>query len=280
MRRQLQQARRRLEVAAQQVAALSARLIAPAFKHWLFLASPHQGVIGVQLDSSGGVAGAHVRAVSPGGAAAQAGVRAGDLIVALDGTTVRGPNPARRVVRLMRHVKPGDKVTLRVLRDGAPHDFTLTAQPGMAGMFSGGRFLPPPPAVPPSIPRIRVHVPDIRAFASSRWGGPVILSGPLANMKLTRLSPQLGRYFGTDGGVLVVRAPKGALGLRDGDVILAIGSRKPLDSSQAIRIIASYDPGDRITMEVMRMHHRITVTAVMPPAPPVAGVKVMAGGRA
>ena len=43
------------------------------------------------------------------------------------------------------------------------------------------------------------------------------------DMELATISPQLGSYFGTDKGVLVVRAPTdGALKLEDGDVILAI----------------------------------------------------------
>lgn len=263
MRKQLRQARRRLEIAAQQVAALSARLTAYTFKRWPFLASPGQGVIGVQLAVTGGAAGARVRAVSPGGAAEQAGVRAGDLIVALDGRNLRGPDPARRVVRLMRAVKPGQKVVLRVLRNGTPHVFTLIAKAGLGGPLFYGRL--PRPPLPVRVPGFSVRVPRIRGYAASRWGGPAILRGPIAQMKLTRLTAQLGRYFGTDTGVLVVRAPpEGALGLKDGDVILAIGARKPRDSSQVIRILASYDPGQKVALQLMRMHHKIELTATMP----------------
>ena len=43
------------------------------------------------------------------------------------------------------------------------------------------------------------------------------------DMELATLTPHLGSYFGSDKGVLVVRAPaNGALQLEDGDVILAI----------------------------------------------------------
>jgi S1-C subfamily serine protease len=93
----------------------------------------------------------------------------------------------------------------------------------------------------------------------------MIIRGPMADMELARLTPGLGRYFGTDSGVLVVHAPPhGALGLQDGDVILAIAGRKPIDSSHVIRILASYDPGEKIAMEVMRAHRRISITTRMP----------------
>ena len=94
--------------------------------------------------------------------------------------------------------------------------------------------------------------------------------GPLGTMELTTLTPRLGSYFGTDHGVLVVRAPThGVLKLQDGDVILSIGERIPANSSQAIRILTSYDPGETIRLKVLRQHHRIEMMVTMP-APPAA----------
>ena len=52
--------------------------------------------------------------------------------------------------------------------------------------------------------------------------------GPWADMELATLTPQLGSYFGTEKGVLVVRAPKEpGFPLEDGDVILAIEAASP-----------------------------------------------------
>jgi S1-C subfamily serine protease len=71
--------------------------------------------------------------------------------------------------------------------------------------------------------------------------------------------------------VLVVRAPaKGGLGLQDGDVILSIDGRRPIDSSHVIRILSSYDPGEKLTLDVMRLHRRISVVATVPAQPPMA----------
>ena len=257
LRGQMDAARHRLEVAAQQLAALSAQMYGPMAKRFEALAGPSHVLVGVQLDDGSGDAGARVREVSPGGPAEQAGVRAGDLIVAVNGTNVRGREPAAHIVELLRDVKPGDKVDLKVARDGKTRDLTVTARADGNEFFIARQF----PDFPP--------LPDVRALA--QWdGAPMIIRGPVADMELARLTPGLGRYFGTDSGVLVVRAPpEGGLGLQDGDVILSIGGRKPTDSSHVIRILGSYDPGEKITLEVMRLHRRISVAATLPAEPPL-----------
>lgn len=94
------------------------------------------------------------------------------------------------------------------------------------------------------------------------------LTGPVGTMQLTTLTPQLGRYFGTDRGVLVVHAPThGILTLQDGDVILTIGGRTPASPSQAMRILTSYDPGEKIRLVILREHRRLEVTAMIPALP-------------
>lgn len=263
LRAQMDAARRRLEVAAQQLAALSAQMNGPMMQRVEALAGPSHVLVGVQLDDSSGDVGARVREVSPGGPAEQAGVRAGDLIVAVNGTNVQGQEPAVRVVELLHDVKPGDKVDLKVSRDGKTRDLAVTARPDGDAFFFARQF-PDMPAMP-----------RMRAFGP--WGGgPMIIGGPVADMELARLTPGLGRYFGADTGVLVVRAPAdGALGLQDGDVILSIGGRKPIDSSHAIRILASYDPGEKVTLDVMRLHRRISVVTTIPAEPAMGRDAIM-----
>ncbi|HEY7890223.1 MAG TPA: PDZ domain-containing protein [Steroidobacteraceae bacterium] len=257
LRAQMDAARRRLEVAAQQLAALSAQMYGPMMQRVEALSGPSRVLVGVQLDDASGSSGARVREVSPGGSAEQAGIRPGDLIVGVNGTSVRGREPAARVVALLHDVKPGDKVNLKVSRNGKTRDLPVTARPVGDGFFIAPRV----PELPP--------LPRMKAF--TRWGGgPMIIGGPVADMELARLTPELGRYFGTDAGVLVVRAPPdGTLGLRDGDVILSIGGRKPIDGSHVIRILASYDSGEKVTLEVLRLHRKISVATTAPAEPPM-----------
>lgn len=100
------------------------------------------------------------------------------------------------------------------------------------------------------------------------WPMQASVAGPAGTMQLTTLTPALGRYFGTQHGILVIRAPaNGVLKLQDGDVILSIGGRTPASSSQAMRILTSYDPGEKVRMVVLREHHKMEITATMPAVP-------------
>jgi len=152
------------------------------------------------------------------------------------------------VMELMRDVKPDAKVAVRVLRDGKPHDYTVTVRGGpmfMAGDDMGNFGFGPMPPMPPM--------------------PPPMMRGPLADMELVTLTPQLGRYFGADKGVLVVRAPHdGALKLQDGDVILAIDGRQPTSGSHATRILASYQPGEKVALRVIRDRKTLELQATLP----------------
>jgi serine protease Do len=70
-----------------------------------------------------GVAGALVSDVTKGGPADKAGVERGDVITAIDGTTIDDSNKLRNHVAQM---KPGSRATLSVLRQGRSREVTVT----------------------------------------------------------------------------------------------------------------------------------------------------------
>ncbi len=244
---QLEAARKRLEQAAHEVARLSSQLSATAIDRVMPYVEPGHAIIGVQLEPAADAAGARVREVSPGGPAAEAGIHAGDVIVAVNGTELKDHEPARQVVRIMRDVKPDARVNVRVLRDGKTRDFTVTARPG--------------PSVLASVEGLS----DLGFGPLPELHGAFMIHGPLMDMELATLTPRLGSYFGSDTGVLVVRAPAdGALKLEDGDVILAIDGRQPTSGSHATRILSSYQPGEKLTLRIIRQHKTLEVDATLP----------------
>jgi len=96
---------------------------------------------------------------------------------------------------------------------------------------------------------------ELEMFLGSPWGG----------IELVKLNPDLGDYFGTREGVLVVRAPEdSSLVLKGGDVIISIGDRKPTSPEQAMRILRSYDAGETVTLDVLRKQKHVTVTWKVP----------------
>jgi putative serine protease PepD len=81
------------------------------------------GYLGVTMaPATGGGNGALVQDVASGSPAAKAGLRVGDLVVAIDGKAVQSYSDLG--ARIRAH-KPGDKVTLKVVRDG--NETTVTA---------------------------------------------------------------------------------------------------------------------------------------------------------
>ncbi len=85
-------------------------------------------IIGVHLDTSYTGDGAKIAdpqgaAVTPGGPAAHAGLRAGDIVVAADGERITSPEEL--IVAIRKHA-PGDRMTLTYLRGGHRHTTVVT----------------------------------------------------------------------------------------------------------------------------------------------------------
>jgi predicted metalloprotease with PDZ domain len=246
---QLKEARQKLEEAAHEVAELSTRLGKPLVDHLMMMGEgPSHAVIGVQLDAKDSKDGAHVRDVSPGGPAAEAGIRAGDVIVSVNGADVKGDHPSAEVARLMRSVEPNSKVKMQVLRDGKAVDFTVTARRIETALDMPGM------SAHPGMP--------LEGFGPGFAG---TMHGSVAGMELATLTPQLGAYFGTDKGVLVLRAPRNAaFNLQDGDIILAIDGREPASGSHATRILSSYQAGEKVKLQLMRQRKKMNIEAIVP----------------
>ena len=212
--------------------------------------------IGVELGVAtevDGRTGVRVRDAEDGGPAARAGLRAGDVLVSLDGAAL-GDDPASRLIELLSDVEPGDTVAVGYLRDG--REQTARVVTDRARGFSV--YAPGDGEMGWRTPRIeplleRVVAPDAHVRLRSFFGG--------GGVELVEMNDGLGEYFGTDEGVLVADVDEDAsLGLRPGDVILTIGGRAVRDPGHARSIIASYREDETISFEVMRERRRTTVT--------------------
>lgn len=273
LERQMQQARREMQQAAQRMAQLSLQMQGPMLAHLSRVFDPNRAVLGISIadsrDSQNNIAGVRVEAVTPGGPADQAGLRAGDTITAINGVRFQSTDKQSAADQLMSYmdkVKPGDSLKLAYLRDGQAHAVTLKA--GRLADYSFAFTLPPLPPVPlappvppvapvPPVPPIQPN--NLRALFPPGWWGA------WGDMQLTQLTPGLGQYFGTDKGLLVVRAPRdAALKLQDGDVILKIGDREPATPAEAVRILYSYEPGKTITLNILRKGKSLGLKIIAP----------------
>ncbi len=207
--------------------------------------------------------GALLDGVTPGGPADEAGLKAGDIIVKYNGTALAGPYPAAdedesepgiKLMDMARKLSDGEKVTLEYRRGSETKSATVTARElKPKGGFAYRNFEIPDVRIP------EINIPDIPDILSAY--GP----GRSLDMELAPLNADLGEYFGTSEGLLVLRAPKDATyKLKAGDVILQIGGRKPASPSQALRILSSYEPGETVNIEVVRKQKKTAITFKMP----------------
>lgn len=258
LQRDLQKAREQLQEAAREVARLSAQLVNPVVKDVTrqFRYTTRRGMLGLAIEDT--ELGVRVTGVTPNGAGADAGVAVGDTIVAIDGAELAAPpaagakrqSPSQLLMAQLQNVKPGDDVELRVLRGGDYRTVHVKAREPSWDTFVSGNF--------PNLPF---------GGAPGPWSDGFWRQNAWSDLQLATLNPGLGEYFGTKEGLLVVRAPKDAtLGLKDGDVILEIGGRKPTSPEHAMRILASFEPGETLRLTVMRHQKRETLEGKVPVA--------------
>jgi serine protease Do len=208
-----------------------------------------------KLPQPGGV----VATVADGSDAARAGFRNGDIVIEFDGERVRS---ARQFTRLVQESPLGQPVKALVLRDGTQR--TIEVTPRGRDVFALDR--------PPDLPfdtRLGPFDRDLsRELGLDRIPRDTFAAPRRLGITLAGLTEQLGAYFGTATGVLVLDvAPRSAAetaGVKSGDVITAIngrGVRRPIEVSEAVRDAGN---GDRLELKVIREKREMTLTAQLP----------------
>jgi membrane-associated protease RseP (regulator of RpoE activity) len=267
----LKDARERLDDAARDVAELTRKLYGDEPHDVLrFVGRPPRGsMLGVNIDSDDAKGqGVRIVGVSPGGPAAQAGLKAGDVIVAVDGKSLAAAGEAsEQLAEHMRATDPGTTVNVEYVRGGQRQTAkvkTSKAEPAFARMLRDREALP----------ALRGEAPVWEQFAVPPFDVFFDAGHAFRSLELVSVTPKLGQYFGTDKGLLVVRAPASSqYGLEEGDVLLAIENRVPESPGHAFRILRSYQPGEELKLQVLRSRKRIDVVAEIPEeasAPPGA----------
>lgn len=258
----MHEAERQLEAAAQRIAEISSERLARAgeFERRFMVASTRP-LLGITIGSEGDkqpVEGVAIVAISPGGAAAEADLRSGDIITAINGESLSSGSATAAnsaLLEFMEGVEAGDVLDVEYLRDSKTgtaevkptqmssqtFDFDFGFDPGFMPNISGA--------------------PHVKVFAWTNRHGAY----GFGEMELVELNESLGRYFGTDSGLLIIKAPKdNAYKLLDGDVIKSIDGRIPNDLSHAMRILSSYQSGETLNIEIMRDKRKKTLTVEVP----------------
>ena len=259
MEEKLRAAEAKMAEAAREIAEITKeRLprIAQIEQRFALSSKPRLGVTIETSDDSSPVEGVTILGVTPGSAASDAGLRSGDILTAVNDEALSAASSKEANVRLldfMKGVEEGDILKLEYLRDGKVGSVEVEPRIVEDRSFAwvgrdGQNFtMPPMPVAPEMMERFRME-----------FGFPWAGTG-LGDLELVELNEGLGRYFGTDKGLLVVTAPKSdAFDLQDGDVIQSIDGREPEGVGHAMRILGSYEPGEKLELQIMRNKKSLT----------------------
>jgi len=199
-----------------------------------------RGAIGIQfareengalLKAYGASSGVFVQQVTPGGPAAKAGMQASDIIVGVNGQTLKDGD---QLVQTISAAQPGTSVNLKVLRDGKPVEVSVKIGDRAAIVADNGSGKESPESGEEgetTHARLGVNVQNLTESDREQMGlkaGSVVIAS---------VEPS---SFAED------------IGLQKGDVLVEINRHHVTSAADVRNIMQSAEPGEAMAFKVMR----------------------------
>lgn len=256
------------------------RRMAPMAKAHAEAMRPKPG-IGIVMAPNAAANGVLIGAVTPDGPAAKAGLRSGDVLLGVDGKNIgaSGKTGIEKARELLSNLKVGQSLQLSYARAGKSGKANVKVDNiGRMMMFSDreGGFAPRPNAHskrmimgwPEAIENAEIMAftdcekagkkdcAQPRIFEAMRWQG----------LNLASIDSQLGRYFGTDKGVLIISAGPGLKSLQSGDVIQRVESTATESPRDVMRVLREKKTGEKVSLSVLRDRKSVNIEITAPEA--------------
>jgi len=307
-RKELAELRAQMQDLTRRMATLSTELGegGPRSYAYRYLANPDRAMIGVVLDED--AKGARLSAVTPDGPAARAGLRQGDVITAIDKQPVDRKDADasyEKAHTLLANLKPGQNVRIDYVRGKDNGTVTLAAVRREAMNWPLVMSDDPEhPMLPKDFDeRVRANVERATREAERRYERdqaryerqatqatrdamkhmPKQLHVPMPwwGLNLAALNADLGRYFGTEKGVLVLATDEDSMpGIRAGDVITNVAGEAVNRPEDALRALRDQESGKDVPIKLLRDRKTLALNMkapafnsifnlrIAPPAPP------------
>lgn len=242
--------------------------------------------IGIVMAPNPAAAGVRIAAVTPESPAQKAGLRSDDVLLSVDGKTISGSGTAavENARVLLGKLKQGQVVKLRYARQGKSFSADVKAddisrvfafnrserRPGMPGGDGERhkRMMMLPRGIEMDIERMGpmkdckkgdedCGLPAI--YQAFRWQG----------LNLSSIDAGLGRYFGTDKGVLVLSSGPELDALQSGDVIQRVAGKTVESPRDVMRELRDEKAGSQLKFDVLRDRKPTAVTVTVPKSRPL-----------
>ena len=321
MHEELNRARQQLSESSREIARVNrevARKRSRSTSRKFVIHSSSQPVIGLVLGDDSDV-GIEILGVSPDGPSERAGIKQGDVIIAMDGRVLAAVDESGNVKNglsiIMEDIEANEPVVVSVERGSETIDLIVVPEVREPlAWHSVSRFSSAPSAptavgdvvrverivVPEintealneQIEKIRIDIEGSRLVMEARrgdlehseldyefevhelsemgnfalhdanvWFGMPMTKG----LKLAEMDAELGEYFKTDRGVLVLKAMEdNDLQLKSGDVILQVGDTEVNSPAEFMRALREFDSGQELNIDIKRERKNKSLKTTMP----------------
>ncbi len=244
---------------------------------WRYLGDSDRAMLGIVMRPVD--KGVQIAAVTPGGPADKAGVRNEDLLLAIDGKEL-GRDELDTARQVLQDLKVDQKVKLALSRNGKNLDVTVTAARREAlnwpKVMTGADMdidldidIDPEQIrreVERSVRDARGHVERVRNAGNLQQLRDLRINlMPWWGINLAPLNADLGDYFGTRQGVLVLSAdPDDMPELKGGDILQSVAGNQVDSPSDVMRRLRDADAGSEVKLGVLRQKKTLTVNTKVP----------------
>jgi hypothetical protein len=253
--------------------------------------------IGIIMSPNSAANGVMVTAVTPNGPAAKAGIRSGDVLIAINNASINasGAEGLAKARLALGKLVANQSVPVTYARGGKTGKTTIKADNiSRAVMFSGndGSMLPIPGSGQKNIfmhsfsSEDREALDKVLAFTNCESSGKEICPTPpffeamrWQGLNLASIDAELGRYFGTTQGALVINAGPELSTLQSGDVIQKIGANNTPSPREVMNQLREKKQGDIVKFTVFRDRKLLSLDVktpktklldfMAPPMPPI-----------
>jgi C-terminal processing protease CtpA/Prc len=268
-RKEVEKAREELQKATRELARSLAKVEInnPRVQYFEYMTDPRRAVLGVLIDDESEKRddpGVRLLAVTPGSGADKAGLRAGDLVLSMNGRPLAREGkttPQKQMREVLKTLKAGDEVKVEYQRDGKKKVATVVTtapEPELAMAPSPGML------------EEWLRDEDFEKYGSGAMSAMPMFHfrGPaIRGLELCKLDEDLGTYFKTTDGVLVVKAPKtGALSLKSGDVIQKIDGAAVSEPVTVLDKLRSRSDEQSVKLEIVRQGRKMELSGKIPVA--------------
>ncbi|MBD9435166.1 PDZ domain-containing protein [Pseudoxanthomonas sp. PXM03] len=285
--KELEAARADLQRAARRVAELSQGSVVPPHAipmHSPLQRKPRLGVLLTGDDDTG----VRITGITPDSGAAKAGLRAGDRLVGIGGKPIAGTSADERLANAraaLADLKIDVPVSVSYQRDGRDHETEATPIPirpqfafstyRMAGADTLNGLDEDititlddlPVGIAPEVQRELRQLGRLGDCKEQECRLPVLAEAfRWSNLNLARVDPSLGRYFGTDIGVLVLSVGEELKGLQAGDVIRRIEGKPVTTPREVMQALRGRPEEAKVSIDYLRDRRTQTTTLTIPEA--------------